>query len=147
VPRVKAVTARKEYKCQKCGADIKKGDKYLRGICNFKKDKIVCTKCGLQWWELSNSEYIFRTQSLLFNIENYDTPEAIYEELEDLKSTLEESLENMPENLRENSSSGETLQEYIDNLDSCLYEFDDIDTDSGDENWREEYINIMESNL
>ena len=145
MPKVITVTARKEYKCSKCGAEIHKGEKYKKGVCNFKKPRIVCNKCNLYWWELSSSEYVQRTQGLIHYLQDYETPDEIIDELEEIKTTLEDNLENMPENLRENSNSGQTLQEYIDNLDCCISELESIDTE--DENWRNEFIECMGCNL
>jgi Rad3-related DNA helicase len=50
-------------------------------------------------------------------------------EIECMKEEAEERLENMPEGLRENSSSGQTLQEYIDAFEQWHDELDGIDVD------------------
>lgn len=57
-------------------------------------------------------------------------------EIESMKEEAEERLENMPEGLRENSSSGQTLQEYIDAFEQWYDELDGIDVDIDEDELR-----------
>lgn len=145
MPKVKFIKARKEYTCGKCGKKITTGEKYYRGSRNFcKHDTIRCSSCGLKAYELSTSEYTQRTGYLMDKwIEEYkDSPDILDDtiaELEDLKSSREENLENIPENLRETSSSGEILQEQIDNIDNALSDLEALDTPENDDLESEEW--------
>lgn len=48
-------------------------------------------------------------------------------EIESLRDGCQDSLDNMPEHLQESSTSGQTLQERIDGLESWISELEDID--------------------
>ena len=62
-----------------------------------------------------------------------DSIESVASEIEDALQSLaddcQESLDNMPENLQENSSSGEMLQERIDEVESMISELQNITAD------------------
>ena len=77
MPKILKPSARKEYKCSKCGGTIFKGETYLKGIVNFKKPIIRCVNCGLKMWELSSSNYIQTTGWLLDNWRDYDEVDEI----------------------------------------------------------------------
>ena len=129
---VKYITARKTYKCNKCGKEIQKGDKYYRGSRNFcKHDVIRCTNCGLKQYEMSTSEY---TQTVGYlqdkwqeNYVSTDMVDDVISQLEDLRDSRQENLDNMPEHLRDSSSSGELLQEQIDNLEEAISSLENIE--------------------
>jgi hypothetical protein len=59
-------------------------------------------------------------------------------EIESMKEEAEERLDNMPEGLRENSSSGQTLQGYIDAFEQWHDELDGIDVDIDEDELRSE---------
>lgn len=63
----------------------------------------------------------------------------IKSEIESQRDELQEKLDNMPEGLRESSSSGEILQERIDNLENAISEIEGIDLSYDDPD--EEEIN------
>jgi hypothetical protein len=58
--------------------------------------------------------------------------------LEELRDQCQESLDNMPEGLQQGSSSGELLQERIDNLESWISELENVDPDFDEEAARAE---------
>jgi hypothetical protein len=62
---------------------------------------------------------------------DHDDVEAAIEELkielEDLRDECQNSLDNMPDSLKENSSSGQLLQERIDQLEEYVGNLDSID--------------------
>lgn len=71
--------------------------------------------------------------------------DGILPEIENLKDECEESLNNMPEHLQQDSSSGELLQERIDNLEEWSSELENFDTENEDqefEDMREEIEGI-----
>jgi hypothetical protein len=71
--------------------------------------------------------------------------DGIVPEIESLRDECKESLSNMPEHLQQDSSSGELLQERIDNLEEWAGEFENFDTENGDqefEGMREEIEGI-----
>lgn len=140
--------ARGEYKCSKCGEAIHKGDSYLRGERFRMKPLIACTKCGIKSYELSQSDYVQRVGAVCEEWETMygvseDTPASICEELESLRDDLQDRLDNMPENLRENSETGQLLQERIDTLEDTISELENIDI----ENLRSEARDQAEVNL
>ena len=122
------------------------------------KDNQVCKKGeSYWWWKLSiNSPKQFskteprRSQltgsaflSTLYDIEDKvigkavadstlpETRDDIVSQLEELRDTCQESLDNMPESLQQ-GPTGEMLQERIDNLESAISEFEDLDLDEFD---------------
>ena len=76
--------------------------------------------------------------SIQEKIEDFDhegDPEAVAvfvdevkSDLENLRDTCQESLDNIPEQLQE-APAGQTLQERIENLDSAISDFENIDTE------------------
>lgn len=123
--------ARKEHKCSKCGAVIKVGQPYKKGVINFHPDIIRCVECGLKSYEVTTSEYRKEVGAICedwYGIHGCDenTVDNIVETLRDLLSQCEDNLENMPESLRESSSTGETLQSRIDNLEEVIDELEQI---------------------
>ena len=126
--------ARKEHKCSKCGAVIKVGQPYKKGVINFHPDIIRCVECGLKSYEVTTSEYRKEVGAICedwYGIHGCDenTVDNIVETLRDLLSQCEDNLENMPESLRESSSTGETLQSRIDNLEEVIDELEQISSD------------------
>lgn len=122
----------KEIKCSKCGKAITAGMKYLKATPYHRADIIRCISCGLKSWETSGSDYVQTIGSICDDWRNsgvYDgRAEEIAEELEELKDTQQESLDNMPENLQY-GSTGEMLQERIDELDGVIDELNQISWD------------------
>ena len=51
------------------------------------------------------------------------------DEIDSLKDEAQNALDSMPEHLQETSSSGQTLQEYVDMLEEWYNDLDAIDTD------------------
>ena len=129
--------------CRKCGKAIKGGDKYHWAKPRYGGKIVHCDACGgITASEKTGSAFLqslFALQEsmgqMFGDVDGVESDiESIKEELEDMKSTCEESLENMPYNLRETSSSGEMLQERIDNLDSAISDLDSVETEFDDSN-------------
>lgn len=124
--------ARKEYKCNKCGAVINKGDEYYKIEAMYQSTKYRCCKCKPQRSELTSSEYLSWLYDLQDNLtERYDlrsesAKDELYSEIESQKDELEDRLNNMPEQLQY-APTGETLQERIDSLDSALDDLDNLE--------------------
>ena len=126
--------ARKAWCCQKCHAEIKVGDPYYRAEVNFGPVFIRCTSCGLKSYEATTSEYTQRVGQLVNEwVDTYgvseDALEEIKSEIEEIKDDVESRLDEMPDQLRDSSSSGELLQERLDNLESAYDDLDAIDVD------------------
>lgn len=126
--------SRKEWKCNKCGSVIEKGQPYFRGEINFGPTIIRCRRCGLQPWEITTSEFKLRVGELVYTwSDNYtldeDGVESLISDLEDIRDDQQDRLDNMPEQLQE-ASSGELLQERIDMLESAIDELSNIDFDT-----------------
>jgi len=131
---IKYQTARKEYTCQKCGRQIKKGEKYIRFKINrFSKEGIRCVDCKPKKSELTTSEFLSRVYELeeeLHSLENItieeyiDRVRRVINELNELKDETEEKLYNMPEQLQ-NSDTGSLLEGRIENLDVMIDDLED----------------------
>lgn len=88
--------------------------------------------------QLTQNAFKSELYSIQEKIEDFDhegDPETIAvfvdeikSDLESLRDTCQESLDNIPEQLQE-APAGQTLQERIENLDSAISEFEDIDTE------------------
>lgn len=123
--------SRKEHKCSKCGCVIEKGSPYLKGELNFHPDIVRCTKCGLQSWEVTTSDYV-RSAGAIVNRWRADYGcceeglESIISDIEELRDQCQENLDNMPESLQY-APAGETLQGRIDSLESALSDLENID--------------------
>lgn len=126
--------SKKEWKCNKCGSIIEKGQQYYRGEINFGPTIIRCRKCGLQHWEVTTSDFKLRigeianTWNETYSLDD-EGIESLISDLEDIRDDQQDRLDNMPEQLQE-SSSGELLQERIDMLESVIDELSNIDLDS-----------------
>lgn len=141
-------SARKEHKCNRCGHVIEKGESYYKGEINFGPTIVRCTKCGLEGWEVTTSDYQLRVGEILYRWrEGYSADEegleAIKSELEDLKSELEDRLDNMPEGLQE-GEAGCLLQERIEALDDALDNIDSIDFDEIKNSAAKDYLSEHE---
>jgi hypothetical protein len=140
-----------------------KGNKYTTYDTSVKGDKsdtLLIKKGESYWWwafrfggkhiskeepkrsQLTQSEWLSRAYSVEEEIDEFvcTEPEELesakdwwLSEIESMKDEAEKRLGNMPEGLQENSSSGQTLQEYIDAFDNWHSELDGIDTDIGEE--------------
>ena len=123
--------SRKEYTCSKCGKVIPKGSSYVWGAKFYGPTVYRHTSCGLQWWELSGSEFI-QTCGRIQNCweEDYSidcaTVDSIKSDLEELHDQLQDNLDNMPEGLQE-GDTGMMLQERIEMLEDVMNELDNVD--------------------
>lgn len=162
---------REEYVSKKGKREGQTLSKVDRSQPKDETDKILVNKGeSYYWWEFKNgpthiskerprasqlTQSSFKSQyySIQERIEDFQPtePDEIESFVEDLKSDIEslkdecqESLDNMPEHLQESSSSGELLNERIEELDNIYNELDTIDCsyDEEDEGWnKEEWIN------
>lgn len=131
-------SSRKEWKCQKCGCDIHKGDSYYRGEVNFGPTFIRCEKCKLKPYEVTTSWYIARIGELLDTWQetysfDQEGVEQLVSDLEDIRTDLECNLEELPEQFQE-SGPGEIIQGRIDELDQAIADLECIDEDSVKQN-------------
>lgn len=130
---VKIDKSRKEFRCSKCGEVIPIGSAYYRGELNFAHDIIRCSKCRLQPWEVTTSDYKLSVGNIVYNWRedfgvSEETPEQIAAELESIRDDVQERLDNMPEGLQE-GDIGQKLQERIDNLETAIDELYNIDVE------------------
>lgn len=125
--------ARKQWKCNKCLSIIEVGESYYKGEINFGPTIVRCTKCRLQHWEVTTSEYSLRVGEFVNTwadeADLHDgLPEELASELEGIRDEVQERLDNMPEQLQY-SPTGELLQERIDALESAQSDLECIDVD------------------
>lgn len=125
--------SRKEYTCGRCHKKIEVGQPYLRGDLNFSSPVIRCCKCGLQYWEVTTSDYQLSVGEIVYRWQdNYDVSEegrdSIISDLEEIRDDLQSRLDNMPEGLQQ-GDSGQILQERIDCLEAAISDLESIDFD------------------
>lgn len=130
---VKVNKSRKEFKCSKCGQVIPIGSAYYRGELNFAHAIIRCSKCKLQPWEVTTSDYKLSVGNIIYNWKqeygvDENTVEQLADELDSIRDDLQERLDNMPEGLQE-GDAGQILQDRIDGLDSAIDELNNIDVE------------------
>lgn len=129
----KIAKSRKALKCSKCGEVIPIGSSYYRGKLNFAHDIIRCSKCRLQRWEVTTSDYKLSVGNIVYNWRedfgvSEDVIEQIADELESIRDDLQDRLDNMPEGLQE-GDAGQILQDRIDCLQYAIDELYNIDVD------------------
>jgi hypothetical protein len=118
--------------------EIKKGDTYYWWKFRFGGKHVSKTYPNRS--QLTQSSFLGSLYDLEDNWSlDREDPQGSIEDLksqvEDLKSQCEESLENMPDNLRENSESGNLLQERIDQCDEWIGNLEGIDADINEEDF------------
>lgn len=144
IHHAKKSTRGKEIKCKHCQRVIKPGENYKYYTRRFSRiGKGVrynhCSACPVRPTDLSSSPMAELTEAQQAAQTAIDSAscgadlQAAIEELksvaEDIKQRAEDSLENMPEGLRENSDSGQQLQERIDALESYVSELESVSID------------------
>lgn len=124
---------------------VAKGESYWHWAFRFGPKRV--SKEEPKRSQLTQSEWLGRAYALEEQMaeataETADDLSALKDEwlseIEGMKEEAEERLENMPEGLRENSSSGQTLQEYIDAFEQWHDELDGIDVDIDEDELRGE---------
>lgn len=148
---VRIQKSRKEWKCSKCGTVIAVGEPYLKGELNFSKPIIRCTKCGLEHWEVTTSDYQLEAGAILYHWrDNYEVSEegrdGLVMDLETISDNLQDRLDSMPEGLQQ-GDTGVLLQERIDYIQSAIDELEGIDFDEEDEDFEqriEDALNCIE---
>ena len=153
---VKVKSSRKEWKCSRCRGVISVGSPYFKGELNFHKPIIRCCKCGLEWWEVTTSDYQLSVGEVLYRWhENYEANEdgrdSIVSDLEAVRDELQDHLDNMPESLQY-SETGQILQDRIDALESAIsdlesIDFDDTEEDEGEDSREDRYQEEIDTAL
>lgn len=127
MPRVHKVNAaRKDYPEE----GISKGDTYYWWQFNFTKTRVK-SKTYPKRSQLTKSHYLSSAYDIDDSIQAMEDPEDLsmyMDEIEALKDEAQDALDSMPEHLQETSSSGQTLQQYVDSLEGWHQELDSIDT-------------------
>lgn len=127
---------------------VKKGESYWHWAFRFGGKHISKTQPKRS--QLTQSEWRGRAYGLEEQMAeaSASTPDDLsslkdgwLQEIEEMYDEASGRLENMPDGLRENSSSGQTLQEYIDAFESWKDELDGIDTDIDEDELRREAEN------
>ena len=127
-------SARKQWKCGRCGATIEKGMPYYKGEVNFGPTFVRCAKCKLESWEVTSSDYQLAVGEIVYRWrENYgasdDTLDSPVSDLETLRDDVQDRLDNMPEGLQE-GEVGQLLSDRIDQLDTAIDDLGNIDLES-----------------
>lgn len=114
------------------GTDIKAGDSYYWW--KFRFGGKHYSKTAPRRSQLTQSDFLGQMYDLEDEISDLpadeslaDTVPDIAQRLRDLADECQEKYDNMPDNLRDNSESGQMLQERVDNLGSAADEFENID--------------------
>lgn len=131
MPRVNTVQkARKDYPDE----GISKGDKYYWW--KFPYGSKIKSLTYPKRSQLTRSSYKGQAYDIDDSIQAMEDPEDLsmyMDEIEALKDGAQYALDSMPEHLQETSSSGQTLQEYMDQLEGWYNDLDaiDIEVDEG----------------
>lgn len=126
--------SRKECKCNKCGEVIPIGSRYYKGEINFGPTIRRCERCGLEYWEVTTSDYQLQVGEIVYKWhENYNADsvgiEEMISDLEYIRDEVEERLDNIPQQLQE-ADAGMLLQERIEALEDVISELENIDEES-----------------
>lgn len=123
------------------------GDTYYwwkRRYSNSPAGVLVKSKTYPKRQQLTSSGYLISIYDLEDETNRMDNEsilnggiDSLIESITSIKEELEEKLENMPEGLRENSSSGQMLQERIDAADEAISELEDAQNEA--ESWYGEH--------
>lgn len=143
MPKVITIkSARKDYP----ESNIKKGDTYYKWKFNFgpeHKSKTYPRRSQLTQSDFLGQLYDLqddmdkRFSGLLTEEEIQSELDTLKDDIQNLLDEVQERFDGMPDQLRENSSSGEILQERIDALDGWIADLDSVDV-SFDEDLTEE---------
>jgi len=131
--------------------DIKKGDSYywwqfrnspkMKSKIRPKRSQLTQSSFLGQIYDILDSDY-FPEETSIKNLE--ELRDNLITLLEELKDKCEESLDNMPEHLQDSSSTGELLQERIDNLEDWMSNLESVDFELDEELDEEEKKDIIE---
>jgi DNA-directed RNA polymerase subunit RPC12/RpoP len=121
MPKIYTQTARKEYKCGKCGAPILPGETYKKLMGRFIQTRFACQNCKFKRSETTSSEYLSQLWALQddFVIDGEESVESLISELETLRDEQQDKLDNMPEGLQE-GDTGQLIQERLDSVDDAI---------------------------
>jgi hypothetical protein len=148
MPRINYVPkARKDQgQCGKCGKPLPKGCEYrwIKFRRGSKRKRCTDSKCNWRGSELTQSEKIGNARAAgealedTLNAQGFG-PEDLESARDEFVSAVEEvidlcqeSLDAMPEGLQDSSDSGQTLQQYIDDLETWKGEAEDLDFEDFD---------------
>lgn len=126
--------ARKDYPDE----GIKKGESYYWWQFNF-EHWIHRSKTPPTIAQLIHSPFLSQIATIEqgFQNANYDNWESARDdaisELESMRDECQEKLDNMPEQLQESSSSGQLLQERVENLEEMISELENFEAEKVDE--------------
>lgn len=129
--------AQKEYICSKCDRTISKGEIYKKIIESYNVKKNVCIDCYVSRSELTKSEYLSWLYEMQdgFSIYIPDDVQELIDCLEEEKNILEVELEKLSKQTKKSL----LMKERIDNLDSTIYELEQIQFEEDDTEEEIEY--------
>lgn len=121
MPKVYTQTARKEYKCGKCGGSILPGEPYKKLMGRYIATRYACAGCKFKRSETTSSDYLSQLYDLQddFAIDDEVSVEDLIAELENLRDEQQEKLDNMPEQFQE-ADTGQLIQERIDSIEGAI---------------------------
>lgn len=131
---VRIAKSRKVHTCQKCRKEISVGQPYLKGVINFHPDMVRCADCGLQYWEVTTSDYALNLGELVNTWTkthgvSEDGVESIKCHLDELLEETKDKFDNIPYSLQD-APTGTLLQERIENLESVINMLENIDIEN-----------------
>lgn len=129
----RVVKSKKEHVCSKCGTTISRGSTYYWGKSRFSDKIIRCSICGLESWEVTDSEYLRATGELkylwkdTYEVE-YDTVLKLASKLEEVRDNICDKLDFLPEHLI-GCSSETILHNRRINVEDAIDQLYDIDAE------------------
>lgn len=132
---------------------VKKGESYYHW--SFRFGPMHISKTAPKRSQLTQSEWL--SQFYQLEEEMAEASASSVEELESLRDDwlqniesmrdeAQDRLDNMPEGLRENSNSGQTLQEYVDALENWMQELEGVDLSIDEEDLRSQATQEVSEN-
>ncbi|KKN02397.1 hypothetical protein LCGC14_1118200 [marine sediment metagenome] len=119
-------------KARKDNSVVKKGESYYWWKFNFgskmysktKPRRSQLTQSGFlsQIWDIED-----RLSEMTAEEDLEASCDEIVDDVRNLQDEAQEKLDNMPEQLQDSSSSGQMLQERVDELDNMISELEDLD--------------------
>lgn len=160
MPQIKTPKAQKEYKCSSCGDTIHKGEMYRKAK-PFRRPPIVrCMKpgCEITQSQLTSSEsmaaYYALTEGSIIVAENYESPEAICDDLEtfadqiteaadvfgEVAERIEEGFQHETTQSEEIRGQGEEVESWADQVRSLASDVKDLEGDD----WQDQAQTIID---
>lgn len=127
-------TARKQWKCGRCGKIIARGEVYYSLKFNYSPIRRRCLQCGFKSWEYTSSPYLLALGRLYSTIDRNTTVDediilSIKDELDEIRNEIDNGIDNLPISLIY-SQIGMKLEDRKNNLEYAIEEIENLDAEN-----------------